>query len=149
MRFSRRLADTEILKSSKKIVSRLREDILDFFNRYMFNQVSNYSIGNEIWRKWQEVLEIDGMFGQVHQELAEMDEYLKSLRQERMDKAVAYATFLLIPVSVITGILGSNLVELQGLSAKNPCVWGTTLVLYFIMFISYMRMRKREKGDSQ
>lgn len=142
MRFSRRLAETEILKSSKVMVARLREDILDFFNQYIFNQVSKYSIGNEIWRKWQNVLEIESMFDQVHQELAEMDDYLKSVRQERMDRAVAYATFLLIPVSVITGILGSNLVELQGLSIRNPWLWGITLGVYSVMFISYLWTRR-------
>jgi len=148
MRFSRRLADTEILKTNKRVVSRLREDILDFFNRYIFNQVSNYSIGNEMWRKWQDVLEIEDMFSQVHQELSEMDEYLKSIRQEKTDKAVAYATFLLIPVSVISGILGCNVIELQNLSVKNPWVWGTTIGLYLIMIMSYIKMRRREREGS-
>jgi uncharacterized membrane protein len=66
-----------------------------------------------------------------------------------MDRSLAYATFLLIPVSVISGVLGSNLVEIQGISIKNPWIWGTTLLLYLIMFISYarayVRRRKREK----
>jgi hypothetical protein len=149
MRFSRHLADTEIFRSSKKKVAGLREDILNFFNQYIFNQVSNYSIGNEIWRKWQDVLEIESMFRQVHQELADMDEYMKGIRQESMDRSLAYATFLLIPVSVISGVLGSNLVEIQGISIKNPWIWGTTLLLYLIMFISYarayVRRKKREK----
>ncbi|MBA1335073.1 MAG: hypothetical protein HPY66_0695 [Firmicutes bacterium] len=151
MRFSQHLANTEIFRSSKKKVAELREDILNFFNQYIFNQVSNYSIGNEIWRKWQDVLEIESMFLQVHQELADMDEYLKSIRQESMDRSLAYATFLLIPVSVISGVLGSNITELQGLSIKNPWIWGTTLSLYVVLLISYaralLRRNKRERGD--
>lgn len=151
MRFSHHLAGTEIFRSSKKKVAALREDILNFFNQFIFNQVSSYSIGNEIWRKWQDVLEIESMFLQVHQELADMDEYMKSIRQENMDRSLAYATFLLIPVSVISGVLGSNITELQGLSIKNPWIWGTTLSLYVVLLISYartlMRRNKTEKGD--
>jgi len=94
---------------------RIRNDILDFTARGYFVQVMQRDHHHRVYRKWQEIFQLERLYREVSDEVREMHEYLLSEQTRRLEQRVnILSTYIAIP-ALITSFLSINLF---GITAK-------------------------------
>ncbi|VTS07107.1 hypothetical protein [Tuwongella immobilis] len=104
-----RLADIPSLTSggrrSRRILRRLRHDLLAFRNQCCFSQITLKERGLYLWRRWQGALENETLLKEVTDQAQELDQYLQAQNRERMEWVVRISGAL---ATVVPAILGLN-----------------------------------------
>jgi hypothetical protein len=103
-----RLSDIQSLttgtRDSKRILRRLRKDLLLFKNQSWFSQLTNRERGLQLWKKWQEIFENHALLHEVNEQSKELDTYLQTMARERIDRMVRLGGFLATAVPAIVGL---------------------------------------------
>ena len=124
LNYTYQLANIEDLLADQKSINGLRRDILKFTNTYKFSQISNFEEALLLWKKWNEILEIDKIYKEVESELTEFDEYVFRVRTNKNNVLLNVLSIIFLPFTVITGLLGMNIIELQNISLySEKALW--------------------------
>jgi hypothetical protein len=103
-----RLADIQGLTrgggASRRLLRRVRRDLLLFKNQCWFSQITNRERGLVLWKKWQKTLETRVLFKEVNEQSAELDTYLQTRYRERMERLLRVGGFLVAAVPFVWGL---------------------------------------------
>jgi hypothetical protein len=103
-----RLADIQALTrgggASRKLLRRVRRDLMLFKNQCWFSQITNRERGLILWKKWQKTLETRTLFKEVNEQSAELDAFTATRYRERMEMLVRIAGVLVAAIPVAWGI---------------------------------------------
>jgi hypothetical protein len=103
-----RLADIQGLTrgggASRRLLRRVRRDLLLFKNQCWFSQITNRERGLVLWKKWQKTLETRALFKEVNEQSAELDTYLQTRYRERMERLLRVGGFLVAAVPFVWGL---------------------------------------------
>lgn len=130
LNLNERLSDipnlTEDTWSSRKVLRKLRHDILLFRNQCCFSQVTLRERGLQLWRKWMSAYDNETLMTEVDHQSKELESYFQSVSRERMEWVARIGGFL---AAVVPGILGMNVVL-----GDEP--WVTNLKVILISTVS-------------
>ena len=94
----KRLADIQALTrgsgASRRLLRRVRRDLLLFKNQCWFSQITNRERGLVLWKKWQKVFETRTLLREVNEQSEELNNYLQARYRERMEWLVRIGSFL-------------------------------------------------------
>jgi hypothetical protein len=103
-----RLSDIQALTKggsvSRRLLRRVRRDLLLFKNQCWFSQITNRERGLVLWKKWQKTLETRALFKEVNEQSAELDAYMQTRYRERIERVVRIGGFLAAAVPVVWGL---------------------------------------------
>lgn len=100
--------ETQDSQERRVRVRQLRAQVLEFTNRYWFGEITNQDQGIEMFDCWKNALRNKDLFEEVHTELQEYDNELRSSDAERLNRIVtviAVFTFLALPLSFTASFL--------------------------------------------
>ncbi len=93
----------------ERTFERLRQRLLDFTARGYFAQVMQREHHHRVYRRWQEVFQIEQLYREVSDEVREMHEYLMSVQTNRLERRInLLAAFIGVP-ALVFGFLSINL----------------------------------------
>jgi len=90
--------------ASRKLLRRVRRDLLMFKNQCRFSQITNRERGLVLWKKWQSVFETKTLLREVNEQSDELNTYLQSRYRERMEMLVRLGGFLAATLPIILGL---------------------------------------------
>jgi hypothetical protein len=90
--------------ASRKLLRRVRRDLLLFKNQCWFSQITNRERGLVLWKKWQKVFETRTLLREVNEQSEELNTYLQARYRERMEWLVRIGGFLAAALPVIFGL---------------------------------------------
>jgi hypothetical protein len=130
--------------ASRKLLRRVRRDLLLFKNQCWFSQITNRERGLLLWKKWQRVFENRTLLREVNEQSEELNTYLQARYRERIEWLVRIGSFLTATVPIILGLerfLGQKewIANLRWV-LLGAVVVGATIFAYMVVF------RQRE-GD--
>jgi hypothetical protein len=103
-----RLSDIQALTrggaASRRLLRRVRRDLLLFKNQCWFSQITNRERGLVLWKKWQKTLETRALFKEVNEQSAELDAYTQARYRERMERVVRIGGFLAAAIPLVWGL---------------------------------------------
>ncbi|HEY8504063.1 MAG TPA: hypothetical protein VIL46_05735 [Gemmataceae bacterium] len=88
----------------RRLLRRLRHDLLLFKNQCCFSQITLRERGLILWKKWQETLENDTLLREVNEQSQELDSYLHAQHRERMEWLLRLGGFLAATVPIVLGL---------------------------------------------
>ncbi|MHB2148297.1 CorA family divalent cation transporter [Calditrichota bacterium LG25] len=144
-----------IQKKGKQLLERLQKEFLLFRNRFWFKEVTAQDQGIEMFQKWAEQMNIFELMEDVKTEIRELYDYIEYKNEQRENRLLFIITLIgafLLPVSVITGFLGMNILELDHTLHINPFdisggwgwFWIPLIISYAIIFpiVFYYQLKK-------
>jgi len=110
-------------KERTQSFERIRNDLLDFTARGYFVQVMQREHHHRVYRKWQEVFQLEQLYREVSDEVREMHEYLLSEQTKRLEEQTkrlewrinALTTVIAVPALVMSFLS----INLFGITAKE------------------------------
>jgi hypothetical protein len=115
---------------------RIRERLLSFTAHGLFTQVMQREHHHRAYRKWQEIFQINDLYGEVRDEVREMHEALEERREkdaqkrsDRLERTIGLLGICFGVPALIIGFLGINI---PGVTTKNEGlrIWlGLVIVL--------------------
>jgi hypothetical protein len=112
-----------------KAFDRIRRRLMEFTARGYFTQVMQQEHHHRVYRKWQEIFQLEQLYREVSDEVREMHEYLLSEQTKRLERRLnLLGAFIGVPALVI-GFLSINL---YGLTAREE-----GLPLWLALLISF------------
>lgn len=90
--------------ASRKLLRRVRRDLLLFKNQCWFSQITNRERGLVLWKRWQRVFETRTLLREVNEQSEELNAYLQARYRERMEWLVRIGGFVVAAVPVIFGL---------------------------------------------
>ncbi len=90
--------------ASRKLLRRVRRDLLLFKNQCWFSQITNRERGLVLWKRWQKVFETRTLLREVNEQSEELNNYLQARYRERIEWLVKLGGFLAAVVPVILGL---------------------------------------------
>lgn len=148
MHLARRIGDLDYeegrVSSTKTIETAryLREKIFAFLVQSWFQDVSDRRIYNQVYHRWQRVLDTRRHFDEVKSQVGEVDDYLQRVKNDRESRFADLISWVVVPVILFLNAVSVNFVEMQGISVTNRMVWvGTALAtaLYFVIALTFRR----------
>lgn len=92
-----------------KAFERIRNTLLDFTARGYFTQVMQREHHHRVYRKWQEIFQLEQLYREVSDEVREMHEYLVSEQTKRLERRLnLFGAFIGVP-ALVMGFLSINL----------------------------------------
>jgi hypothetical protein len=107
------VTDTESVKAFKRTIRQIMEAFLRFTHRFWFCQISNQELAQSVFEKLQRHLGNRELYGEVRDEVMDMNGYLDSDSTRRQTNTVlrlTVVTILGLIGTVATGFLGMNLI---------------------------------------
>ena len=84
-----------------KIFERIRDRLLEFTARGYFAQVMQREHHHRVYRRWQEVFQLERIYQEVNDEVREMHEYLQTRQMRELERRLNTLSVLLgIPALV-------------------------------------------------
>jgi hypothetical protein len=80
--------------AGRKLLRRVRRDLLMFKNQCWFSQITNRERGLILWKKWQRTFETPALLREVNEQSEELNTYLQMRYRERMEWLVRLGSFL-------------------------------------------------------
>jgi hypothetical protein len=90
--------------ASRKLLRRVRRDLLLFKNQCWFSQITNRERGLVLWKRWQKVFETRTLLREVNEQSEELNTYLQTRYRERMEWLVRIGGFLAAAIPIIFGL---------------------------------------------
>ncbi|OQA86517.1 MAG: hypothetical protein BWY28_02342 [bacterium ADurb.Bin236] len=151
LRINRELSNSEKLSGiDKKAYNRnlaLRRDLLEFVNKCVFTQCSNYELGQLIWHRWKIVFEMENLLDEVKNQCEELSNYMEVRRQMLVGNFMNILSFFVIPVSLILSLFGANFIEFEKLSVKSILVWFSLIITFVAAGITWIWLYRKEKTN--
>jgi hypothetical protein len=124
--------------SSRKLLRRVRRDLLLFKNQCWFSQITNRERGLVLWKKWQRVFETRTLLREVNEQSEELNAYLQARYRERMEWLVRIGGFVAAALPIIFGLdrfLGQQ-EWVPGLrwALLGTLIVGATVVAYLFVY---------------
>jgi hypothetical protein len=91
-------------RAGRKLLRRVRRDLLLFKNQCWFSQITNRERGLVLWKEWQRVFETRTLLQEVNDQSEELNTYLQARYRERMEWLVRIGGFVVAAVPVIFGL---------------------------------------------
>lgn len=105
---------------------RLRQQFVEFRNHYWFEEASIRPQGNNVYRRYQQGLEVRPLYEEVKTELDELEEYYREQTSKRIASAINVLTFLGVPVGIAAELFGDLLKPPMRLGAFSAFVLAAT-----------------------
>jgi hypothetical protein len=103
-----RLSDIQALTqrggAGRRLLRRVRRDLLLFKNQCWFSQITNRERGLLLWKKWQKTLETRTLCKEVNEQSAELDAYMQTRYRERIERVVRLGGFLVVAIPFVWGL---------------------------------------------
>jgi len=151
LRINRQLSHTEkmsgIDRKNYNAVIQIRRDLLEFANKCVFTQASNYELGQLIWRKLKDVFEMEDLLSEVKSQCDELSGYMEASRQALINDFMNILSYIVIPASLILAIFSSNFLELQNVSLKSNWVSFAFIAAFILAFVVWQVLKRKEKKD--
>ncbi len=90
--------------ASRKLLRRVRRDLLLFKNQCWFSQITNRERGLVLWKRWQKVFETRTLLREVNEQSEELNTYLQARYRERMEWLVRIGGFVAAAIPIIFGL---------------------------------------------
>jgi hypothetical protein len=90
--------------ASRKLLRRVRRDLLLFKNQCWFSQITNRERGLVLWKRWQKVFETRTLLKEVNEQSEELNTYLQARYRERMEWLVRIGGFVAAAIPIIFGL---------------------------------------------
>ncbi len=90
--------------ASRKLLRRVRRDLLLFKNQCWFSQITNRERGLVLWKQWQKVFETRTLLKEVNEQSEELNTYLQARYRERMEWLVRIGGFVAAAIPIIFGL---------------------------------------------
>jgi hypothetical protein len=124
--------------SSRKLLRRVRRDLLLFKNQCSFSQITNRARGLTLWKKWRKVFETRTLLREVNEQSEELNTYLQARYRERIEWLVRIGGFLAAAIPIIFGLdrfIGQHewLPNLRW-ALLTLMIAGAAVVAYFFVF---------------
>jgi Mg2+ and Co2+ transporter CorA len=103
---------SELMRKSAQAQRNLREvrslmaSFMRFRNMYWFSEVTRKPLGGELYRKFQNGLEVPALYDLVSNEVKDLKEYYEQQHEQRMSTLLAILTFVFLPLGAVVGIFG-------------------------------------------
>lgn len=120
----------------------LREQIFAFLVQSWFHDVSDRRIYNQVYKRWQGVLDIRRHFGEVKSQVGEVDDYLQRIKNDREQRFADLISWVVVPIILFLNAVSVNFVEMQGISVTNRQVWIGTAVATALYFAIALGLRR-------
>ena len=124
-----RLSDIRALTTGgsrgRRLLRRVRKDLLLFKNQCWFSQITNRERGLVLWKRWHSTFETQTLLAEVNEQSEELDSYLQSRHRERVEWLIRLAGFL---ATAVPAIFGLNAL-LGDAPWVGPLRWGLLLAL--------------------
>lgn len=118
------------LKERTQTFERIRNDLLDFTARGYFTQVMQRDHHHRVYRKWQEVFQLEQLYREVSDEVREMHEFLLAEQTRRLESRLNFlGAFIGVPALVMSFLS----INLYGITAKEE---GLNLWLALMIFVA-------------
>ena len=131
-------------------VDELRRTLLSFTHRYWFTGLSNQLQAQELCDLWRRHLGLKTLYDEVGAEAREVDQYLRSRREEEIakaDKGLTRVANLGVPVALALGFLGINVIVGQEGGWTDWDSWRTVSAVgaVFFMFVAGLMLLMESK----
>lgn len=126
------ITDPASVRRFKRTIRDSFASFLRFTHRYWFHDLSEQAQVRALFRMTSQHLELDALYRQVKERIADMNDYLEADSQRRQANTVVrltVVTILGLIGTVTTGFLGMNLL------AEADAPWGRKLVVFGITFV--------------
>lgn len=120
----------------------LREHIFAFLVQSWFHDVSDRRIYNQVYKRWQGVLDIRRHFGEVKSQVGEVDDYLQRIKNDREQRFADLISWVVVPIILFLNAVSVNFVEMQNISVTNRQVWIGTAVATALYFAIALGLRR-------
>jgi hypothetical protein len=90
--------------ASRKLLKKVRRDLLFFKTQCWFSQITNRERGLVLWKKWQKVFENRTLLREVNEQSEELNNYLQARYRERIEWLVRIGSFLAATIPTIFGL---------------------------------------------
>ncbi|WP_088282693.1 hypothetical protein [Ideonella sp. A 288] len=125
--------DASTVKRFKRGIRASFEGFLRFTHRYWFHEVAEQAQARALFRMTADHLELDPLYGEVKERIADMNAYLDADSLRRQANTVVRLTVVTIfglIGTVTTGFLGMNLL------AEADAPWPQRLALFALVFVA-------------
>jgi len=124
--------------TSRKLLRRVRRDLLLFKNQCWFSQITNRERGLVLWKTWQKTFENRTLLREVNEQSEELNNYLQNRYRERMEWLVRLGGFLAAGLPIVLGLerfLGSeDWVKNLRWTSLALMILGSALVGLYVVF---------------
>ena len=120
----------------------LREHIFAFLVQSWFHDVSDRRIYNQVYKRWQGVLDIRRHFDEVKSQVGEVDDYLQRVKNDREQRFADLISWVVVPIILFLNAVSVNFVEMQGISVTNRQVWIGTVIATALYFVIALGLRR-------
>ncbi|MFN8521691.1 MAG: hypothetical protein U0821_01115 [Chloroflexota bacterium] len=101
----------EDLDRDLKAVRRLLDQFMMLQNRYWFREVSRRPQGLEIYRRFQQGLDVSPLYDEVEQHLRDLAEYYDRRADRRLNSLLTFLTLIVMPLSLTVDLYGNALFQ--------------------------------------
>jgi hypothetical protein len=130
--------------ASRKLLRRVRRDLLLFKNQCWFSQITNRERGLVLWKKWQRVFETRALLTEVNEQSEELNNYLQSRYRERIEWLVRLGAFLAAAIPAVFGL--ENFLGKEDWVQQLRWVLLGVLILGGLIFAWYVWFRQPDEA---
>jgi Mg2+ and Co2+ transporter CorA len=130
------IRDADSIKQFKRTIRQLLEIFLRFTHRYWFHEISNQAIARSVYGRLTRFLGNEDLYGEVRDEVTDMNNYLDSDSARRQANTVLRLTVVTIVGligTIASGLLGMNIID----EAARPA---PIKLLIFLVFLGFTLM---------
>ncbi|MFT3719810.1 hypothetical protein [Pseudorhodoferax sp.] len=139
--------DADSVRTFKRAIRASFESFLRFTHRYWFHEISEQALVRGLWHMCARHLELDPLYSEVKERIADMSHYLESDSLRRQANTVVRLTVVTIfglVGTVTTGFLGMNLLaEADAPMTRRLAIFAVTFVLTTVLTVYTMVKSKR------
>lgn len=128
--------------NKKSNLGKLRRQMMNFVTQGWFSQITDNSLGQAIYMKWQKEFESERLFDEVFRQIEAVDDFKESRKTKRYE----WLSIIVFPVLIVMQILSAGLIITKPLGPETGIEgWITLLIsLILIVFVSFFIKRTRE-----
>ncbi len=101
---------------------RIRDALLEFTARGYFSQAMQREHHHRVYRRWQEVFQLERLYQEVRDEVREMHEFLQMRQSQRLEERLNFLTFVFGIPALLFGFLSINLYRITAKEEGLP-IW--------------------------
>lgn len=128
LKFSRELSKIDELLSDWRKLEKLQRLFLNFTNKTWFNLITSAPYGQRLWKKWQEVMDLDNLYKEVKLQLAEFNAYTEQVRKRRFSRILNGLSIVGTSLAITVGLFTSGVLELTESLKVSPSEFGWLVV---------------------
>jgi hypothetical protein len=142
--------DADAVQAFRRVTREALETFLRFTHRYWFSQVSDQAETAELFGLCRQTLALDRLYGDIRQEVQDMNQYLESEAMRRQNETIVRLTVVTIfglIGTVVTGFLGMNLFAYSDEAALTKLYLFTVVTVPTIGIMFWMIRKSRQLSE--